>query len=99
MLVDGYVRVSQVGDREGARFISPRLQRQRIEQWAKLHRATVVVVHEELNESGARNDRPKLLEALGRIERGDTDGLVVARMDRFGRSLLDSLAAIERIDR
>ena len=38
-----------------------------------------------------------LLEAIERVETGASDGIVVAKLDRFGRSLLDSLAAIERI--
>ena len=38
-----------------------------------------------------------LSEAIDRVEAGLTDGIVVAKLDRFGRSLLDSLAAIERI--
>ena len=42
-------------------------------------------------------DRPLLEEALSRIESGASDGLVVAKLDRFGRSLIHSLAAVERI--
>ena len=38
-----------------------------------------------------------LMHALGRIEDGLTNGLVVSTLDRFGRSLLDGLAMIERI--
>ncbi len=38
-----------------------------------------------------------LSEAIDRVEAGLTDGIVVAKLDRFGRSPLDSLAAIERI--
>jgi hypothetical protein len=40
-----------------------------------------------------------LLGALHRVESGESDGIVVARLDRFGRSLTDSLAAIDRIQR
>lgn len=96
MVIDGYVRVSRVR-RSGPSFISPLEQRDQIEGWAKLNRAVVAHVFEELDESGARADRPLLQEALARIERGDTNGIVVARLDRFGRSLLNGLAAIERI--
>jgi DNA invertase Pin-like site-specific DNA recombinase len=97
MIVDGYVRVSQVRGRQGLRFISPLDQREQIDRWAKAHDAQVAEVFEELDESGARHDRPLLLKALERVERGDTNGIVVARLDRFGRSLVDGLAAIERI--
>jgi DNA invertase Pin-like site-specific DNA recombinase len=37
------------------------------------------------------------MEAIDRVERGEIGGIVVAKLDRFGRSLLDGLAAIERI--
>ncbi|MGI8593638.1 MAG: recombinase family protein [Solirubrobacteraceae bacterium] len=97
MLVDGYTRVSQVRGRSGPSFISPALQRERIEAWAKLQGATVGEMFEELDESGARNDRPLLVEALRRVEAGESHGIVVAKLDRFGRSLVDSLAVIDRI--
>src|SRR5690348_12101892 len=99
MLVDGYVRVSQVRGRKGPSFISPLEQRSQIESWASVNRATVAMMYEELDESGARADRPLLQEALARVERGDTNGIVVARLDRFGRSLVNGLEAIERIRR
>jgi DNA invertase Pin-like site-specific DNA recombinase len=97
MLVDGYVRVSQVSGRSGARFISPVVQREQIEGWAKLHGAVIGEVYEELDESGARADRPLLMQAIERVEAHESDGIVVAKLDRFGRSLVDSLAGIERI--
>jgi DNA invertase Pin-like site-specific DNA recombinase len=97
MIVDGYVRVSQTRGRHGERFISPVVQREQIEGWARAHGAMVATVFEELDESGARADRPLLTTALERVERGVTQGLVVAKLDRFGRSLPDSLAAIARI--
>jgi site-specific DNA recombinase len=97
IVVDGYVRVSWVGDRGGPNFISPEVQRDQIEAWAKLNGATIGKVFEELNESGGRSDRPRLLEALERIESGVSQGLVVAKLDRFGRSLIDGLSKIDRI--
>jgi DNA invertase Pin-like site-specific DNA recombinase len=97
IVVDGYIRVSQVAGRGGENFISPSVQREQIEVWAKLNRAALGRVFEELDESGARSDRPMLMEAIERVERGETQGIVVAKLDRFGRSLVDGLANIERI--
>jgi DNA invertase Pin-like site-specific DNA recombinase len=99
MIVDGYIRVSVVGGRaaKGERFISPVLQREQIEGWAKLNGAFVARVFEELDESGARSDRPLFLRSIERVEAGESDGVVVAKLDRFARSLLDALLAIERI--
>jgi hypothetical protein len=40
----------------------------------------------------AKTDRPLLERAIGRVESGESSGIVVSRLDRFGRSLLDGLA-------
>jgi DNA invertase Pin-like site-specific DNA recombinase len=97
LILDGYVRVSQVAGRSGESFISPSLQREQIEGWANLHGARIARVFEELDQSGARADRPMLMEALTRVERGESEGIIVAKLDRFGRSLVDGLANIERL--
>jgi DNA invertase Pin-like site-specific DNA recombinase len=97
VLVDGYVRVSQVAGRGGERFISPTVQREQIEGWATANAVQIGQVFEELDESGARSDRPLLIAALERIECGASQGIVVAKLDRFGRSLVDGLAKIDRI--
>ena len=98
MLLDGYVRVSQVGKRKGERFISPAVQREQIERCIEGRDGAVLgEVFEEFDESGARRDRPLLMEAIERIERGESNGLVVSRLDRFGRVVIDGLRAIQRI--
>jgi hypothetical protein len=48
MRVDGYIRVSRVGQRGGERFISPTQQRDAIEGWAAQHNAVVLELFEEL---------------------------------------------------
>ena len=95
--VDGYVRVSSVRRREGERFISPAVQRDLIQGWAAMRGAQVLKIFEELDESGRRADRPLLEKALQRVESGISQGIVVSKVDRFGRSLLSGLAAIERV--
>jgi DNA invertase Pin-like site-specific DNA recombinase len=96
--LDGYVRVSQVRGRAGDSFISPSVQRERIEQWCGAYGHELVAVHEELDESGKAGHRRKLLEeAIARVERGETDGIVVWKADRFGRGMLDGLAQMQRI--
>jgi DNA invertase Pin-like site-specific DNA recombinase len=95
--VDGYIRISRVGRRRGERFISPAVQRDEIEAWVSAHGAQLVEVFEELDQSGRRPDRPLLQEAARRIEAGISSGLVVATVDRFGRSELDGLLMIKRV--
>jgi DNA invertase Pin-like site-specific DNA recombinase len=97
LVLDGYVRVSKVGGRDGERFISPAVQREQIEAWASSRGHRLGQVFIELDESGARADRPLLTAAVARIEAGISDGLVVSKINRFGRSLLDGLLAIERV--
>jgi DNA invertase Pin-like site-specific DNA recombinase len=99
MVLDGYIRVSQVGDRRGDSFISPVVQQDQIEGWVAGSGATVGEVFTELDESGARKDRPLLAEAIGRVEAGESGGVVVAKLDRFGRSVIDGLSAIARIQK
>jgi DNA invertase Pin-like site-specific DNA recombinase len=94
---DGYVRVSRRAGREGESFISPEVQRKKIKAWAKLHDVEIVRWWEEIDQSGARLERPHFQEALARCERGETGGIVVARLDRFARSAVDALTSIRRL--
>ena len=95
--LDIYVRVSQTRGRVGDSFISPAVQRDRAEQWIRAFGHECGQVFEELDESGARADRPKLLEAIERVEAGQSDGIVVAKLDRFGRTLVDGIRLVERL--
>jgi site-specific DNA recombinase len=99
MNLDAYIRVSQVRGRDGDSFISPTSQREQIAAWAKSQGHRIAKVHDELDVSGATLDRPKLNEAMRRVEARETGGIVVVKLDRFGRTLIDSLALIERIER
>jgi DNA invertase Pin-like site-specific DNA recombinase len=87
MRFGGYVRVSKVGKRAGDSFISPVSQREKIAQWCQAYGHELIDVREDLDVSGALKNRPNLEALVGRIEAGQLDGLVVARLDRFGRSL------------
>lgn len=97
MRLVGYVRVSRVAGRQGESFISPAVQRERITASAKAGRHKVVAWETDLDQTGAKVDRPGLEAALARIERGEADGLAVAKLDRFARSLAGALATIERL--
>jgi site-specific DNA recombinase len=94
---DGYIRVSRRAGREGESFIAPEVQRKKIAEWAKLHDVEIVQWWEELDQSGAKLERPMFQQALARCEAGDTGGIVVARLDRFARSAVDALSSIRRL--
>jgi site-specific DNA recombinase len=95
---DGYIRVSRRAGREGESFISPEVQRKKIESWAKLHEVEIVQFWEEIDQSGAKLERPMFQQALARCEAGETGGIVVARLDRFARSAVDALSSIRRLN-
>ncbi len=99
MRFGGYVRVSKVGGRAGDRFLSPKLQHERIQGWCDANGHELAVLVEDLDVSGGRDDRDQLLTLVERVERGHLQGLVVATLDRFGRSLPFAIALIDRIDK
>jgi site-specific DNA recombinase len=74
------------------------VQRQRIAAWADASEVEIVRWWEELDQSGARRERPMFQEALARCERGETGGIVVAKLDRFARSAVDALESITRLN-
>jgi site-specific DNA recombinase len=98
MRLTGYVRVSRVAGRKGDGFISPKVQRERIEAVAAAGGHTIVEIVEDLDQSGAKADRPGFQKILSNIEAGRSDGIVVAKLDRFSRSVSDAAHALKRID-
>src|SRR5215203_894605 len=98
MKLDGYIRVSRVGARNGDSFISPDVQRQKIEQWASLRDVEIAKWHTDLDQSGGKLSRPGFDRALERVQSGTTSGVVVAKLDRFSRAgVADALKLIESV--
>lgn len=95
--LDAYIRVSQVAGRSGENFISPDVQEERIRAWAGIHGHEILEAFRELDVSGAKMDRPLLNEIMRRIDAGETEGVVVYRLDRFGRTLVGALQLIQHI--
>jgi hypothetical protein len=84
---DGYIRVSRRAGREGESFISAELQRKKIADWAKLHEVEILEWWEEIDQSGAKLERPLFQQALARCEAGETGGIVVAKLQFAGKNL------------
>jgi site-specific DNA recombinase len=95
----GYIRVSRVGGREGDSFISPDVQRERIVAYATAHGHSIIDTITDLDESGGKIDRRGFQSALARCEAGEAKGIIVAKLDRFARSLADAVASIQRLER
>lgn len=74
------------------------MQRKKIESWAKLHDVTILQWWEEIDQSGAKLERPLFQQVLARCENQETGGVIVARLDRFARSAVDALESIKRLN-
>jgi DNA invertase Pin-like site-specific DNA recombinase len=96
----GIVRVSRVGKREGARFLSPDIQRERIEAACKQHGLRLVDTREELDISGglSLDKRPELSKAVKAVEAGNAEAIVFAYRDRVDRSMDTASELCRRID-
>src|ERR1022692_214266 len=97
--LDAYVRVSKVAGRTGESFQSPEQQRQQIESWAQAHGHTLIWHAPELDASGGTMSRPIFDEIMQRIRTGQSDGLIVAKLDRFARTLVGALSTLEEFER
>ena len=96
--MDGYVRVSRVAGRKGESYLSPKVQRDKITGWGKLHDTELgeIVVEEDV--SGAKPvDERELGRLLRRVESGESHGIIAYKLSRFGRGALETLQAVERI--
>jgi DNA invertase Pin-like site-specific DNA recombinase len=89
MRLVGCIRVSRVGGREGATFISPDTQRDQIKAYARAHGHRIVGWQEDLDKPGSTLNRPGLQAALQAIDAGEADGLIAAKLDRVTRSIAD----------
>ncbi|HEY8303745.1 MAG TPA: recombinase family protein, partial [Solirubrobacteraceae bacterium] len=79
--LDAYIRVSKVAGRSGSSFISPDVQRQQIERWAQAHGHTLTWHAPELDVSGGSMRRPVFDQIMQRIRTGQSDGVIVAKLD------------------
>jgi DNA invertase Pin-like site-specific DNA recombinase len=98
MRLIGYTRVSRVAGREGESFIAVPVQRERIEKQAAAQGHVVVAWQGDLDQTGARIDRPAFEAALRAVESGEADGIAVARLDRFARSVAGAAKALDRLE-
>lgn len=95
--IEGYIRVSRVGDRAGESSISPEIQRRAIEAWATERGLEVAIQEPEENVSGGTMDRPVFSGIMDRIRAGQsyTDGRV--RPKRSGDNRWANLREYRRV--
>lgn len=85
--LDVYVRVSRVGGREGESFISPKEQEERCRRQIAADGYKIGKVFVDLDKSGGTMERPAFEQAMQRVRDGVSGGIVVAKLDRFGRTV------------
>lgn len=92
------VRVSRRNKREGDNFLSTDQQTDYNRSWCEKHGARIVKqIDESDSVSGKTVDREGLQTAIKMIERGDADGVIVAKVDRFSRDPAGGLMLINRL--
>jgi DNA invertase Pin-like site-specific DNA recombinase len=95
-----YVRVSEVGGREGDSFGSPAIQEAAARDWAERNDLEVEVdpvVEQDVSGATAAADR-ELGRLIERCEAGELEGIIVRDEDRFSRDLIDGVLTLERLD-
>jgi site-specific DNA recombinase len=92
----GYIRVSTEGQVTDG--VSLELQRAKLAAWASLHDAELVAVFADEGVSGARADRPGLVQAIATAKR-ERAALVVYSLSRLSRSTLDTLQLAGDLER
>ena len=85
--VVGYVRVSTEGQAEDG--VSLSAQRAKLEAYAVAMDLELVTVEVDAGVSAKTLDRPGLCAALELLEAGEVQGLLVAKLDRLTRSVVD----------
>lgn len=95
VIVDGYVRCSSPA---GAGAEGTSVECRLIAAWALRHGCRVRSVFQERSSAGMGDHGSLLRRAVERVESRESDGVVVARVTQLGRSLEETIAAVERIE-
>lgn len=92
-----YIRVSKVGDREDT-LLSDTIQEVACRRWAE--REGLEIIAEpvtDLDETGREVTRRQIKHSIERIRQGEADGIVVWKISRWGRNLLDSWVNVKEL--
>src|SRR5256885_12778554 len=87
MRVIGYIRVST--DEQATNGVSLAAQEQKVRAYCALYDLELVELIHDPGASAKTLDREGLSRALAALDRGEVDGLVVAKLDRLTRSVVD----------
>lgn len=94
MDVVGYIRVSTAEQADSGAGLEA--QRQAIRMAVEARGWQLTAIHEDAGASGKGLKRPGLNDALRSVEHGGAEALVVAKLDRLSRSIVDFTQLMER---
>jgi DNA invertase Pin-like site-specific DNA recombinase len=89
-----YLRVST--DKQADRGVSLDAQRGKVKAYAELYDLELAEVIVDAGESAKSLDRPGLQRALRMLKRGEAEALLVVKLDRLTRSVVDLGTLVER---
>ena len=92
-----YLRVST--DKQADHGVSLDAQRAKVEAYASLYDLELVDVAVDAGASAKTLDRPALAGALKRLATGEAEALLVVKLDRLTRSVVDLSALVERCNK
>lgn len=92
-----YIRVST--DKQAEHGVSLDAQRAKVEAYAALYDLDLVAVEVDAGASAKNLDRPALGRALGALQAGTADALLVVKLDRLTRSVRDLGDLVDRCTR
>jgi DNA invertase Pin-like site-specific DNA recombinase len=92
--VVGYIRVST--EQQAGEGVSLEAQRNKLQAYAVALELDLVALFEDAGLSAKSLQRPGLAAALGLLETGGADGLVVTKLDRLTRSVCDLGELVDR---
>ena len=92
MRVIGYVRVST--DEQASHGVSLAAQAEKVRAYCSLYDLELVELIDDPGASAKTLERPGLARALAALDRGEAAGLVVAKLDRLTRSVVDMAALV-----
>lgn len=87
MKVVGYVRVSTEEQATSGQSLDA--QREKLAAYAKLYDLELIEIVVDAGQSAKTLNRPGLQRVLAMLERGEVDGLLIAKLDRLTRSVAD----------
>ena len=87
-----YLRVSTHGQEEG---YSLEIQKERLLAYCQAHGWIVVAIISDPGFTGANLERPGIQRVISEVEQGNTDMVLVYKLDRLSRSQKDTLWLIE----